>query len=249
MWIEGEVIERIDWSDKLFSLKVKVDIGNFIAGQFIKLSRVVDGKRIGRAYSLVNPPGTDFIEVLAVAVDDGQLSPELQALSVGDVIDVATKATGFMTLDELPKDAHKGLHLWFLATGTAVGPFISMMATKEPWQNYQKVVLVYGVREAQDLAYIEQLRALERQYPSQFELVLLVTREAVDGALSCRIPDGILSGEIEALAGVTLSANESQVMICGNPGMITDAQLVLKNRGLAKNLRRAPGQVTVEKYW
>ncbi|MCL1058547.1 ferredoxin--NADP reductase [Shewanella gelidimarina] len=249
MWIEGKVIERNDWSDKLFSLKIKVDIGNFIAGQFIKLSRVVDEKRIGRAYSLVNPPGTDYIEVLAVAVDDGQLSPDLQALSAGDVIDVATKASGFMTLDELPKDDKKGEHLWFLATGTAVGPFISMMATEEPWQNYQKVILVYGVREAQDLAYLPLLRALESKCPSQFKLVLLVTREPVDGALRCRIPDGLLSGEIEALAGVTISANESQVMICGNPGMITDAQLVLKNRGLAKNLRRAPGQVTVEKYW
>ncbi|QQX81187.1 ferredoxin--NADP reductase [Shewanella sp. KX20019] len=249
MWIEGKVIERNDWSDKLFSLKIKVDIGNFIAGQFIKLSRVVNDKRIGRAYSLVNPPGTDYIEVLAVAVDDGLLSPNLQALASGDVIDVATKATGFMTLDELPKDDHKGKHLWFLATGTAVGPFISMMATAEPWRNYQKVVLVYGVREAQDLAYLEQLRAFEIQYPSQFELVLLVTREPVDGALSCRIPDGLLNGEIEALAGINISAKESQVMICGNPGMITDAQQVLKDRGLAKNLRRAPGQITVEKYW
>ncbi|MFT5788830.1 MAG: ferredoxin--NADP+ reductase [Shewanella sp.] len=249
MWIEGKVIERNDWNDKLFSLKIKVDIGNFIAGQFIKLSRVVDDKRIGRAYSLVNPPGTDYIEVLAVAVDDGLLSPNLQALAAGDVIDVATKATGFMTLDELPKDDKKGEHLWFFATGTAVGPFISMMETEEPWQSYQKVVLVYGVREAQDLAYLPQIRAFETKYPSQFKLVLSVTREPVDGALSCRIPDGILSGEIEALAGVTISANESQVMICGNPGMITDAQQVLKDRGLAKNLRRAPGQITVEKYW
>ena len=249
MWIEGKVIQRHDWSDKLFSLKIKVDIGDFIAGQFIKLSQLIDDKRIGRAYSLVNPPGTDYIEVLAVAVDDGQLSPNLQDLGAGDVIDVATKATGFMTLDELPKDEHKGEHLWFLATGTAVGPFISMMDTDEPWDSYQKVILVYGVREAEDLAYLCQLRAFEAKYPQQFKLVLSVTRASVSGALSCRIPDGLNSGEIEREAGVTLSASSSQVMICGNPGMITDAQQVLKARGLAKNLRRAPGQITVEKYW
>ena len=249
MWIEGKVIERQDWSDKLFSLKIKVDIGDFIAGQFIKLSQLIDEKRIGRAYSLVNPPGTDYIEVLAVAVDDGQLSPNLQALSKGDVIDVATKASGFMTLDELPKDDNKGEHLWFLATGTAVGPFISMMATNEPWQSYQKVVLVYGVREVEDLAYLPQLRAFEAKYPQQFKLVLSVTPEPFEGALSCRIPDGLNNGDIEAKAGIKLSAKDSQVMICGNPGMITDAQQLLKERGLAKNLRRAPGQITVEKYW
>ncbi|MDB2386788.1 ferredoxin--NADP reductase [Shewanella sp.] len=249
MWIEGSVIERHDWSDKLFSLKIKADTGQFIAGQFTKLSQVIDGKRIGRAYSLVNPPGTDYVEILIVAVDDGLLSPNLQALNEGDVIDVAAKATGFMTLDELPKDEHKGKHLWFLATGTAVGPFISIMATDEPWQSYQKVVLVYGVREAADLAYLALLREFEATYPEQFKLVLSVTREEVAGALRCRIPDGLNNGDIEAAAGVTLSAKDSQVMICGNPGMITGAQQALKDKGLVKNLRRAPGQITVEKYW
>ena len=249
MWIEGQVIERLDWSDKLFSLKIKVDIGDFIAGQFIKLSRIVDDKRVGRAYSLVNPPGLDYIEVLAVAVDDGQLSPDLQLLEVGDVIDVATKATGFMTLDELPKEQHQGKHLWFLATGTAVGPFISMMDTAEPWQDYEKLVLVYGVREAKDLAYLERLKQFEQTYPDQFKLILSVTREPFDGALTKRIPDAIVSGELEVKAGLSLSGVESQVMICGNPGMITEAQQALKDKGLTKNLRRAPGQITVEKYW
>ncbi|MGS0680941.1 ferredoxin--NADP reductase [Shewanella sp. 125m-7] len=249
MWIEGQVIERRDWSDKLFSLRIKVDIGDFIAGQFIKLSRVVDDKRIGRAYSLVNPPGSDYIEVLAVAVDEGLLSPNLQALKVGDVIDVATKAAGFMTLDELPKNEHKGKHLWLLATGTAVGPFISMMDMSQPWQEYDRLVLVYGVRESQDLAYIDHLRQYEQQYPEQFKLVLSVTREPLTGALTMRIPDAIISGELEAKVGLGLNAVDSQVMICGNPGMITEAQEALKAKGLVKNLRRAPGQITVEKYW
>ncbi|GIU22023.1 ferredoxin--NADP reductase [Shewanella schlegeliana] len=249
MWIEGLVIERRDWNDKLFSLKIKVDIGDFKAGQFIKLSQVIDDKRIGRAYSLVNPPGCGYVEVLAVAVEEGLLSPNLQALKVGDVIDVATKASGFMTLDELPTDEAKGKHLWFLATGTAVGPFISMMDTCEPWETYERLVLAYGVRKVEDLAYLEQLKGYEARYPEQFKLVLSVTREQLNGALTSRIPDAISSGELESKAGLRLNPEESQVMICGNPEMITASQQVLKERGLTKNLRRAPGQVTVERYW
>lgn len=38
-------------------------------------------------------------------------------------------------------------------------------------------------------------------------------------------------------------------MLCGNPGMIQGATAALIDKGLAKNLRRAPGQITVEKYW
>ncbi len=249
MWTTGKVIERTDWNNKLFSLKIAADVAPFIAGQFIKLSEIVDGKRIARAYSLVNSPDTNYVEVLAVAVEDGQLTPTLHSLNVGGEVEVSTKAAGFMVLDEIPKGEKQGKHLWFLATGTAVGPFISIMETDEPWQRFEQVILVYGVREITDLAYLEQLRELEKRYPTQFRLVLSVTRQTYSGALSQRIPDGLKNGVIEQKVGLKLSAADSQIMICGNPGMITDAQTILLDKGLTKNLRRAPGNITVEKYW
>ncbi|WP_299795944.1 ferredoxin--NADP reductase [uncultured Shewanella sp.] len=249
MWTEGEVIERIDWNDKLFSLKIKADIEPFIAGQFIKLSRIIDDKRIGRAYSIVNPPGGDYIEVLAVAVADGILSPNLQQLKVGDTIDVSTKAAGFMTLAEIPAAPVEGRQLWLMATGTAVGPFISMLDTLEPWQRFESVALVYGVREGKDLAYLEKLEQMKLQHPQQFKLLLSVTREAFPGASNSRISKGLESGEIERDAGITISPDKSQVMLCGNPDMVRDVNEILLNIGLAKNLRRAPGQITVERYW
>lgn len=249
MWTKGRVVKRIDWNDKLFSLRITADLAPFIPGQFIKLSQVSDNKRVARAYSLVNSPDKDYAEVLAVAVEDGQLSPQLQNLTLGDEIDITPAATGFMTLDEIPKGALQGRHLWLLATGTAVGPFLSMLDTNEPWQRFEKVVLVYGVREVKDLAYLDKLQAYEQQYSNKFVLCLSVTREPYDGALQCRIPEGVASGEIERKVGLTLCAADSQVMICGNPGMISDAQMALINKGLTKNLRRAPGQITMEKYW
>ncbi|QYK02145.1 ferredoxin--NADP reductase [Shewanella psychrotolerans] len=246
MWGEARVVERIDWNDQLFTLKLSADIGDFIAGQFIKLSQHIEGKRVARAYSLVNAPSSDFVEVLAINVEGGMLSPNLQALKVGDRIDISTKAAGFMTLDELP---NQGRHLWLFATGTAVGPFISMMRTAQPWSRFEKVILVYGVRHADDLAYFEELKSFKSLYPGQFELVTSVTREPYEGAINMRIPQGMLSGVIEAQIGVKLTAEDAQVMICGHPEMIKELNQLLLERGLAKNLRRAPGQITVEKYW
>ncbi|MGL5390284.1 MAG: ferredoxin--NADP reductase [Shewanella sp.] len=247
MWTRGRVIERIDWNDKLFSLRIAADLADFIPGQFIKLSQVQGDKRVARAYSLVNSPDKPYAEVLAVAVEEGLLSPQLQHLGLGDEIDISPTATGFMTLEEIPKN--QGQHLWLLATGTAIGPFLSILDTPEPWQRFARIALVYGVREAKDLAYLNKLRAYEARYGGQFSLCLAVTREPYPGALACRIPDGLTSGEIEQHLGLQLSAQDSQVMICGNPGMIADAQTALMAKGLAKNLRRAPGQITVEKYW
>ncbi|MCL2917992.1 ferredoxin--NADP reductase [Shewanella litorisediminis] len=248
MWVEGRVLQRRDWTDKLFSLKIDAKIAPFIAGQFIKLSLPSEDKRIARAYSLVNPPGTDYIEVLAVAVEEGELSPRLQDLSPGDVLQVSASATGFLTLSELPDSPVEGRQLWMLATGTAVGPFISMLGTAEPWERFEHLVLVYGVRRAEDLAYLDELQALAASRP-RLQLILSVTRETVPGALHKRIPDALASGELEAVSGLTLSAEHSQVMICGNPEMVAGTQALLLERGLCKNLRRTPGQITVEKYW
>ena len=248
MWTTGKVIERTDWNDKLFTLKIAADIEPFTAGQFIKLSEIREGKRVARAYSLVNSPAKDYVEVLAVTVDDGQLSPALHELKQGDEIQVSKKAAGFMVLDELPQQ-HSAKHLWFLATGTAVGPFLSIMETAEPWKKYDKVVLVYGVREVTDLAYLAQIQSYLETHPQQFKLVISVTREHYDGGVSKRIPQALIDGELELLAGIELTEQDSQVIICGNPGMITDAQQALYDKGLKKNLRRSPGNITVEKYW
>ncbi|WP_025819406.1 ferredoxin--NADP reductase [Shewanella marina] len=249
MWTQAKVVERIDWNDKLFSLKLDAEIAPFTAGQFIKLALALEDKRIARAYSLVNAPDARYLEILAIAVEDGQLSPQLQDLTVGDSVDISTKAAGFMVLDELPEQDYSQSQLWLLATGTAIGPFLSMLATKEPWQQFEKIIVVYGVRHAVDLAYLAQLEMLEQQYPEQFSLILSVTREDYNGGIRQRIPDAIATGVLEDIAGVNFSAAHSQVMICGNPDMVSGAVTVLNDKGLVKNLRRAPGQITLEKYW
>ena len=57
-----------------------------------------------------------------------------------------------------------------LATGTGLAPFLSMLQDFAPWQQYQRIVLVYSARTQQELAYLvglsrqrvnEALRVLE----------------------------------------------------------------------------------------
>src|SRR5437764_890727 len=79
--------------------------------------------------------------------------------------------------------------------------------------------------------------------------VSFVSRENKPGALHGRIPLAIEEGRLEAAAGVALSAKTSQVMICGNPEMVTDTSAALARRGMKKHRRREPGHITVENYW
>lgn len=244
-WIPAEVIKNRHWNKDLFSLTLSANIEPFKAGQFTKLGLEIDGKMIQRAYSFVNPPSDNNLEIYATRVADGLLSPRLHRLEEGDTVYVSARASGYFTLDEVPN----GEHLWLLATGTAIGPYLSMLREKAPWQRFRKIILIHAVRYAADLSYQAEINALQEQYAEQLIVQPFVSREPAPLSLPGRIPQAIEDGMLERRVGLPLNAEQSQVLLCGNPQMVRDTKAALEAKGLTKNLRRAPGQITMEHYW
>lgn len=244
-WVQGTVVENIHWTDNLFSLRINAAIEDFKAGQFTSLGLDIDGERIARPYSFLNAPGKQPLEFFFYTAIDGVLSNAMLALKPGDEIFVKRHANGFFTLDEVPSAPT----LWLLGTGTGIAPFFSMLQTEEPWQRFDRVVLVHAVRKNSDLRYSEIITSLQEKHGERFKFQAFVSREEVSGSIKGRIPDAIASGELEHRTGLVISADDSQFMLCGNPDMVSDTSTALKARGLSKNLRRKPGQITVEKYW
>ena len=157
---------------------------------------------------------------------------------------------GFLTLDRFPD----GRDLWLLATGTGIAPFLSILQDFQAWQRFERIILVYSVREARELAYQQLIAELpQREYleglGSKLLYLPVVTREQVPGALHARITTLIESGELERAADLQLTPEHSRIMLCGNPQMIEDTRAVLKARDLNLALTRKPGQVAVENYW
>ena len=244
-FIEGKVVAQRSWSEGLLSLQVEADRIDFEAGQFTKLALPVDGAMLARAYSFVNAPREQPYEFYYNIVPDGPLTGRLARLQAGDAIWLAPHAVGFLVLSEVP-DAE---NLWLLATGTGIAPFLSILRSDTAWRRYRRVVLVEAVRHASELAYREEIGHLKREHEGRFDAVTFVSREQAAGALAGRIPQAILDGRLEAAAGAALSAAGSQVMICGNPDMVTDSVAALAQRGMKKHRRRSPGHITVENYW
>jgi ferredoxin--NADP+ reductase len=203
----------------------------------------IDGERVARPYSLVNKPGDDFLEIYFNIVDEGPLTPRLAALEEGDEIFVTDRANGFLTVSEVPQCRH----LWMLATGTGVGPFLSILKNKDAWQRFEKIVLAYSVRDLSELAYQQQVAEIQEQWPQKFSFVPMVTREQVEGMLNKRITDSIEDDSLEQRTGVVID-EDSHIMMCGNSAMISDVTEVLEKRGLRKHRRREPGHITTEKY-
>jgi ferredoxin/flavodoxin---NADP+ reductase len=244
-WVEGTVVAQKHWAARLFSLQVDAELAPFQAGQFAKLALAVDGEMVARPYSFINAPKERPHEFYYVMLPEHPLTPRLCKLEAGDTVYLTPQAAGFLTLAEVPP----GEHLWLLASGTALGPFLSILKTEAPWQRFERVVLVHAVRRAEELSYRDQIQSLQARHAGKFVFVPVISGEDSDFALGGRIPKAIEDGRLEAKAGIRLAAQSSRLMVCGNPAMVADTVHALQERGLKKHRRRDPGQISVENYW
>ena len=243
---QGKVTHKKVWAEGLFTLRVAVDgVQTFLPGQFLQvgIDRGTE-KHLHRPYSVASPHGPE-LEFYIVLVEDGELTPHLWKMEVGDSIDVAERAAGSFTLEKTP-DAE---NLWLVATGTGLAPYIAMLRTNTPWERFKKIVVVHGARHRDDLGYQEEFAAHAEAHPSQFVYVPTLTRDDAPGALRGRIPQLLEAGELEQLANCEITDSNSSVMLCGNPAMLDEMEEKLGTRGLKKHRTKDPGQIVLERYW
>lgn len=246
-WIRGKVVNNRHWTNNLFSLTIDADIAPFRAGQYTNLALDIDGQRISDPYSILSAPDERPLEFFFYTRLEGDLSTALTRLRTGDAIWVDSQPAGGFTLDTVPDSDE----LWLLATGTGVAPFLSMLKTTEPWQRFRHIVLVYAVRYHQDLRYRELFDELHLRYPDRFTLIPVVSRETIPDTLSGHIPERLADGALQRVSGRTLAPATSQVMLCGNPGMIRDTVSLLGQEGFrnGEQNRDSHGQLHYESYW
>ena len=244
-WVQGEVVDVKHWTETLYSVKVSAPNVEFIAGQYTKVSLSINDQEVARPYSFVNSPNEDILEFYSVSVPNGPLSTAMQKLKEGDNINIGPKGNGFLILNEIPMTEN----IWMLATGTAIGPYLSILKTKDSWTKFKKVVLVHAVRYEKELTYQDTIRDIKDQYGDRFIYISYVSREETKTSLRGRIPKDIGNGVLEKEANIQMNPNNTHVMICGNPAMLKDTTVELKKIGLKKHRRSSPGHITTENYW
>lgn len=246
------VLDSWRWSPGLFSLRCTRDSAfRFRAGQFARLGvRKADDAIVWRAYSMVSAPHDEFLEFFSVEVPGGEFSGVLARLAAGDELLVERQAYGFLTLERFVD----GRDLWLLASGTGIGPFLSILQDPEVWQRFERVVLAHSVRSGTELAYRELIGGLHLRpelagVADKLTYLPVVTREALPGCLAARLPALLDSGELERAAGLAIDPEHSRLMLCGNPAMVEELRARLKLRDLQLSLRSRPGQLALENYW
>ena len=239
------------WTDRLFSFRVTRPRSlRFRSGEFVMIGLLGDtGKPLLRAYSIASPSWDEELEFYSIKVPDGPLTSRLQHIKPGDQIILRPKPVGTLVHDALLP----GRRLWFLATGTGIAPFASLMRDPETYEKYGSVIMMHTCREVAELEYGRQLVAALREDDLVGELAAgklhyypTTTRET--SPLMGRITDNLTSGRVFADLGLApMDPAEDRAMVCGSLAFNHDVKAVLESFGLHEGANSEPLEYVVEK--
>lgn len=227
---ELEVLEVTHYTDKLFRIKLERPKDfRFTAGEFTMIGLPEDDVR--RAYSFTSGPYDEYLEFYSIKVPDGPLTSKLKYIEPGKFLEVGDKPTGTLTLANL----ELGGHLWLMATGTGIAPFISLLRDPTTFDAFDKITVCWTVPNTKDLRSYNNF--LEESEVTYFPTV---TQEEFKnkGRITKFIDEGMWDD---------ITPEKDKVMICGS----LEFNLEMKERLLAKGFeegnKRTAGTFTLEK--
>lgn len=259
------IVRRRDLNARVAVLHVQPDAGSihdFVPGQFLQLGLPVDAdtvrasedppkrtKLVKRSYSIASSPHErDAYELCVALVEAGKLTPKLKPLPVGARIWHDTHPKGFFTMEKVP-DVRD---LVFVATGTGIAPFVSMLRCYRNVPNrFRRFVIVHGAREASDLAYHEELIAAAKSDDRVHYMPVLSREPEASGwsGMRGRVQAALEDAQFAAHTKVPLEADNAHVFLCGNPEMIQAVRDLLSARGFVADTVKVPGNLHFERYW
>ncbi|MFN4129702.1 MAG: ferredoxin--NADP reductase [Paracoccaceae bacterium] len=239
------------WTDRLFSFRVERPRSlRFRSGEFVMIGLLGDnGKPLLRAYSIASPAWDEELEFYSIKVPDGPLTSRLQHIKVGDEIILRPKPVGTLVHDALLP----GKRLWFLATGTGIAPFASLMREPDTYEKYDQIIMMHTCREVAELEYGRQLVETLKDDPLIGEMVgdkLLyyptTTREPF--ARMGRVTDNLSSGKVFVDLGLPpMDPATDRAMVCGSLAFNIDVKAILEGFGLREGANSEPLEYVVEK--
>lgn len=189
---------------------------SFEPGQYVRLQP--PGADFHRSYSMANVPGSDRLQFFIRLVPDGAFSQWLATAKAGDPLELSTPhGTFFLRDEERPR--------LFVAGGTGVAPFLSMLRSMAAKPSAQPTTVLIGARTAGHLFAIDELNSLREQLQG-VNLQIAVEQEASEG---CH--QGYATDLIPAL-GLDPS---TRVYLCGPPPMVEAGRRAAEAAGLKKS--------------
>ncbi len=175
----------------------------FLAGQYVSVG--LKGSTQRREYSVYSSEKDNELEILVREVVDGSVSQQLKGVKPGDELDVYGPKGTLKLRDEVPGCRHV-----FIATGTGIAPFHSMLISNPGIDYY----IIHGVRYG--------VEAYERSEYDPDRYTLCTTGDS-SGNHTGRVNGYISSMDVRT---------DDRYYLCGNSGMIYPVYNILTGRGI-----------------
>lgn len=197
----------------------------FKPGQFAWITKTEEGKKYKRPYSIVSAPWEGELAFCIKNIPEGQVSPKLCTLKLGEQVDVLLPLGLFVLPEEEPDE------YVLISTGTGIAPYRSMIRTLfskhvgGPQESTEKkVTLLCGFRTAQDALYHEEWLDLAAKEP-------LFTYQPT---LSREEKEGFSKGRVQEHLEKMHTCTKTKYYVCGLSEMVLHVKEELIRLGVKK---------------
>jgi ferredoxin-NADP reductase len=214
--LTGKVIQTKDISPNNKHITIQVDPSfTFLPGQYVFFVLEREGRALLRAYSIASSPHhKGLLEFCVTRVENGFASTYLHNLNVGD--DVKLKGPfGKFVLHETPQD------ILFIATGSGVAPFRSMINFALANKTKKKLQLLFGVRHEEGILYHDEWEELKKNHPN-FTTTITLSKPTP----TWHGEQGYVQTKLDRFKPEHLD-----VYICGLGAMVNEVRAALAQRG------------------
>lgn len=189
----------------------------FLPGQYVNID--VPGSGQSRSYSFSSASGETRVGFLIKKIPGGLMSTWLEHAEVGTKLEL-TGPLGSFYLREVQRP------LLFLAGGTGLAPFLSMLEVLARTNPEQKVHLIYGVTRDLDLVLVDEIEAYTKRLANfTFDTVVadVASSHPRKGWVTQHMPEDVLNG------------GHVDVYLCGPPPMVDAVRKHLDDTGVRPN--------------
>jgi ferredoxin-NADP reductase len=202
----------------------------FKPGQFVQVFIPIENDKVRRtSYSIASPPRQlDGFELCVTLVDGGKSSGFLHSLQPGTTVDVMGPLGKFTLPDPITRD------IVFIATGSGIAPFRSMIGNLMDRKTNRNLYLIFGNRFDGDIIYKDELEELSKTHPN-FKVLFTLSKPTA----AWKGKKGYVQ---EQVADFIPEPAKKDFYICGLSKMISDVEAKLISLGVPKE------QIHFERY-
>ncbi|MGA7776916.1 MAG: benzoate 1,2-dioxygenase electron transfer component BenC [Paraburkholderia sp.] len=210
-------VEQYNDAAVVLELDVDANAPVFLPGQYVNID--VPGSGQHRSYSFSSAPGQSKISFLVKKIPGGVMSTWLESAQPGNKMEL-TGPLGSFYLRAAQRP------MLFLAGGTGLAPFLSMLEVLARANSQQKVHLIYGVTRELDLVQVDAIERYVAKLPG-FSYTTVVA-----DANSNHPRKGWVTQHMPA---ETLNEGDVDVYLCGPPPMVDAVRQHFDDNGVKPN--------------